>query len=274
VNPRDLLELAVPAPPPDAQIAPVTQIRARVRRRRRIRITLFSASVAAAMVVAVGVGVPLVGRASPASPGTLVQWQYVRVDRAGLMLTVFAGACLETARALASSRNERQAIVVTVHAVVSPDGCTAPGASDSVSLWLESALGDRSVIDGADGQVRTSFLDRELPLAPAGYSEQSFATVGASAADPISKVGWTKPGGPDLIVTARKRSTVVPIAGPSYGAVQVGKRTGAVYQAGAEMVVQWDVGDLVYALDAQPTGGTTINLPQFRALVASLRWDQ
>jgi hypothetical protein len=247
------------------------------RRRRRIRITLFSASVTAVMVVAIGVGIPLVGRGSP-TDGTesqnLVAWHYVRVDRAGLMVTVFAGACLETLGARATSRDEQQAIVITVHAVVSAQGCAAPGASDSVSLALGSPLGSRSVIDGADGQVRTSFLDRELPLMPAGYSDLSLRTIGASAADPVSKVGWSKPGGPDLTVTARKRSSVGPAAGIPYGAVRLGKRIGALYQMGAVLMVRWDVGDLVYVLDAQPTGGKTISLPQFQALVGSLRWDQ
>jgi hypothetical protein len=242
MEPADLLERALPPLPPDLQIAPLRQLRGRIRRRRRVRFALLTAVV---LTVGVGIGVPLAGRKS-----ANVAWQYARVDRTGMILTLFAaGTCLA-----ATTRADSREVVITVRLV--------RRHCDRV-VHLAASLGPRTLIDGSDGLLRQAFLDSELPTG-GGYVETA-STPGGSAQDPVSTVTWTRPGGPDLRVTAR--ASHVPVGEP-LGTRPVGPHTGTYYADGSGVELRWESGDLVYELEAEPA----VTLPRLQALVATLTW--
>jgi hypothetical protein len=252
MEPTDLLEVALPPLPPDLQIAPLRQLRGRIRRRRRVRVALLAAVV---LTVGAGIAVPLAGR-----KGESVAWQYARIDRTGTILTIFTalGACLE-----AASRADARAVVITVR--LARRTC----APIPLTVHLTASLGTRALIDGADGRIRTGFPDRDLPWPPAaaGYAEHPLA--GGTTADPVSIVEWTRPGGPDLQVTARTGRSAGAPAGLPLGPAPLARRTGAYYRVGATLELRWDVGALVYELAV-----SRISLPQFQALVAAWSWPR
>ncbi len=245
MEPTDLLEKALPPLPPDLQIAPLKQLRGRIRRRRRrVRAGLLAAIV---LTVGVGIGVPLAGR-----KGDVVAWQYARIDRTGTILTIFAlGTCLE-----AASRADARSVAITVRLA----GRTCRRVP--LVVHLTAALGARALVDGADGRIRTGFPDRDLPLPPAGadYAEIPGAPSG-TAADPVSTVTWTRPGGPDLRLTARPGRSAGPPAGPALGSARLGVRTGAYYRDGTALELRWDVGDLVYELAVRPAPPSPVSGP-------------
>lgn len=244
MEPTDLLEKVLPPLPPDLQIAPLRQLRGRIRRRRRVRVALLAAVV---LTVGAGIGVPLAGRKSQT-----VAWQYARVDRTGMILTLFAaGTCLA-----ATTRADAREVVITVRLVRHNCGGV---------VHLAASLGTRALIDGSDGQVRTRFLDSELPTGD-GYVETA-GTPSGTAKDPVSTITLARPGGPDLRITAR--TAMVP-AGPPLGNAQLGRRTGTYYAGGDGVELRWDVGDLVYELVVDPA----VSLPRLQALVATLSWHQ
>jgi hypothetical protein len=237
MEPTDLHEAALPPLPADLQIAPLKQLRGRIRRRRRVRFALLTA---VALTVGVGIGVPLAGRKSET-----VAWQYARVDRSGMILTLIAvGTCLE-----ATSKADARSVVITLR--LARHQCAA------VTVRLASGLGNRIVIDGSDGRARLVFRDSELPSG-GGYVEAADAAAPGTAA-----VTLTRPGGPNLRVTAQTRVR----GGVPLGSIPLGRRTGTLY-AGPEL--RWEVGDLVYELSVD----RAVSLPQFQALVAALSWRQ
>ena len=286
-----LLDAAVPPIPPALRIPPYERIRRRAHRRRlvvagsAVAVTVLLASVGAIAThhtrglasTPIGnsplepslrpVTAPAPPPALPNAPADAVSWQVVRVDRAGTRLMVYINPpstqeCLYYPTATASVDEGTTYVTITVTAKPAPVECSRVRAMPTL-VDLSRPLLDRKVRDGRDGVLGTVVQDRDLPVVPLRWhevpTEFSFLERGLN-------IGYTQPGGPDLIFLARE-STDVPTGTP----VRLGTRNGVLVEQ-PRVGVEWRVEDLVYSMQLEPAEGRTSTVDELHDILDQLTW--
>ncbi|GAA5198732.1 hypothetical protein GCM10023322_72800 [Rugosimonospora acidiphila] len=295
------LENAIPVPPEQLSRPPLSAIGRRIRRRRRR--TAVAAVAAVVAVVAAGSvawlagphdgavapavrpssGPSAAGSTAPSPAGTgpvapptsgagvAVAWRTASVDAAGTTVTLGldtsrsdAGAC-RTVTAIRTGGDASE-IVLTAYRSARPGTCDDSGGAVA-TVRLGSALGDRVLIDGADGRSRPVLRMGDLPV-PAGLRQL------IPTADPDG-AGWTldytRSSGLGLVLYAvPTQNRLVPDAGDQ--TMTVPGHTLDVGLTG-RYNASWAAGGWWITLSAERLEGTgAITLDQFETLIASLPW--
>jgi hypothetical protein len=221
---------------------------------------------------------PALGGAVGQSPDGRVPWLMGQLDRAGTALTVYVPAptalCYfypyPVASAAAPVRPGGPVVVtVTARPAVHDLACHESPELTPLPVTLAEPLGTGAVDDGFDRTARIVFRDTELPLVPPPWT-----VVGVQygpTQEAMSVSDFTRPGGPDIHITARVGALPTKPVKP----IKLGIRPGAIYHDTARYSAQWNVGDLAYQLTLQPTeGAPPASMADLLSILSKLTWSQ
>jgi len=290
----NLLRRAAADVPAEFMFAPYRAIRRRYRRRKALT---WMASTVAVVVVGVGAAALMVARPSsvhptpgdrpPSATSTSPQgavptvaglrWTVARVDRTGRSITVYT-ASPEDRCAHPNQAKHRATIVggvVSLHVDGVLGECPAdqPSLAAEVRFDLDEPLGDRQVVDAAAPAGQPLVVrDRDLPD-PEAAGLTPVPTMYLNLRGTRFGISWTRPGGPDVYITAYP-ATLDPGQPKQVGTLDVGGRPVTVHEFNNGWLARWRSADgrVILHLTLSPAEGKTLQRTEFEANVRGLPW--
>jgi hypothetical protein len=201
-----------------------------------------------------------------------IPWVMAAIDPTDRRLTIQIAlvgtdgrGCQSIAHTAFTQQAERIVVAVSVTNVAGPcDGAQTIQASHG----LDAPLGRRPVLDGYDGGARPVLHRSDLPVPtyPPGSHQIPGAGTGVSWT-----VGYTRPGGPDVHLSAVPIGTYSPPpAKPENVTVQ--NRALTVYATRTSYRADWPVNGWEISLTADPQEATWLSRGEFQQILDGLRW--
>jgi hypothetical protein len=271
-----LLDQAVPPVPEPLRAAPIAAVRRRVRRRRAVRATAVGCVALIALVLGVVVALPVRNdRTGPADPAGF-SWVFARVDRTGLVVTVYANPTGDQCNVLVDTQAAHSAepdrVVVTVRGRNQREpGCSQARRAVPVPVRLAEPLGDRAVVDGSTGQSLPVYHERDLPVVPPTTEWRLVPTDFLEATGEYFLMSYTRPGGPEVVFYMTPAVGPAPSGAPDTRIV-IGGRTAVLTAAYEWWRMSWRAGATDIRLDIGPDAGGPLTRDQAVAVINRLDW--